>query len=72
VEIRACPVYPVVVQVGGYWSSGLPYLDVSFKGTKRPWEAGLQLPLLSLNISDLQVWLNGWMVSGHRAQGWPV
>lgn len=25
------------------------------KGTKRPWEAGLQLPLLMLNISKLQV-----------------
>eukprot|EP00775_Hariotina_reticulata_P005663 gene5663-5900_t len=44
--------YPPVV--GGYWSSGLPYLDTSIKGTKRPWEAGLQLPLINLNISSLQ------------------
>lgn len=45
----------VFLQVGGYWSSGLPYLDASYKATKRPWEAGLQLPLVMLNISDLQV-----------------
>jgi hypothetical protein len=41
-------------QIGGYWSSGLPYLDAELKGTKRAWEAGLQLPLLMLNISKLQ------------------
>jgi hypothetical protein len=44
-----------VTQIGGYWSSGLPYLDASYKATRRPWEAGLQLPLMMLNISDLQV-----------------
>jgi hypothetical protein len=41
-------------QIGGYWSSGLPYLDAELKGTKRAWDAGLQLPLLMLNISKLQ------------------
>lgn len=43
-----------MMQIGGYWSSGLPYLDASIKGTSKPWEAGLQLPLLMLNISKLQ------------------
>jgi hypothetical protein len=45
----------VADQVGGYWSSGLPFLDASYKATRRPWEAGLQLPLIMLNITDLQV-----------------
>lgn len=53
VRTRGCASLPT--QVGGYWSSGLPYLDATIKGTKKPWEAGLQLPLLMLNISDLQV-----------------
>ncbi|WIA23830.1 hypothetical protein OEZ85_013493 [Tetradesmus obliquus] len=41
-------------KIGGYWSSGLPFLDADTKGTSKPWEAGLQLPLLMLNISKLQ------------------
>jgi hypothetical protein len=44
----------LLLQIAGYWSSGLPFLDAELKGTKRPWEAGLQLPLLMLNISKLQ------------------
>ena len=48
-------VVALLPQIGGYWSSGLPYLDASYKATKRPWEAGLQLPLMMLNITDLQV-----------------
>lgn len=49
----------LLLQVGGYWSSGLPFLDISYKLTKRPWEAGLQLPLMMLNITDLQVRWHG-------------
>lgn len=52
---KCCVCFPTTAQVGGYWSSGLPYLDASLKATSRPWEAGLQLPLLMLNISKLQV-----------------
>lgn len=50
----------LLCQIGGYWSSGLPYLDASYKSTKRPWEAGLQLPLMMLNITDLQVRSECW------------
>jgi hypothetical protein len=29
--------------VGGYWSSGLPYLDAAVKATPTPWDGGLQV-----------------------------
>lgn len=54
-KLHNAPASLVLLQIGGYWSSGLPYLDASFKTTKRPWEAGLQLPLMMLNISEVQV-----------------
>lgn len=47
------------LQVGGYWSSGLPFLDAEPKTTKQPWDAGLQLPLLMLDITQLQVGQRG-------------
>lgn len=56
-DVAAVRMRLAVAQVGGYWSSGLPFLDASYKATRTPWEAGLQLPLMMLNITDLQVWL---------------
>jgi hypothetical protein len=46
-------------QVGGYWSNGKPYLDVSAKATPAPWDAGLQLPLMHLDVSAAKAHLLG-------------
>jgi hypothetical protein len=40
-------------KVGGYWSSGFPFLDASPKGGRHPWSSGIQLPLFQANISEL-------------------
>jgi hypothetical protein len=38
-------------RVAGFWSSGLPYLDAQVKAGDKPWEAGFQLPLASVDVS---------------------
>lgn len=45
---------PCCPQVAGYWSSGHPFLDARLKDTRRPWDAGLQLPLMVLDVSALK------------------
>ena len=45
--------YPI--KIGGRWSSGLPFLDQGIKGGQAAWETGIQLPLTTVNISELQV-----------------
>lgn len=42
-------------KIGGHWSSGLPYLDLSTKDSAESWRAGIQLPLMTLDISKLKV-----------------
>jgi len=48
-------------RLGGFWSSGLPYLHNRLKGTVVPWKAGLQLPLFVADVSALKVRV-GWNV----------
>ncbi|GBF90355.1 green algal specific Aspartyl Asparaginyl beta-hydroxylase [Raphidocelis subcapitata] len=43
--------------VGGYWSSGQPYLDASSKSTRAPWSNGLQLPLAHFDVSEAKAFL---------------
>jgi hypothetical protein len=38
-------------RVAGFWASGLPYLDAQVKAGAKPWEAGFQLPLASVDVS---------------------
>jgi hypothetical protein len=41
-------------KIGGKWPTGLPYLELSTKGSLESWKAGLQLPLRMINVSHLQ------------------
>ena len=43
--------------MGGYWSSGLPFLDASVKATPTPWTGGLQVPLLHFEVSEVKAYL---------------
>jgi hypothetical protein len=45
--------YPI--KVGGRWPSGLPFLNQEVKGGQTAWETGIQLPLTTVNITELQV-----------------
>ncbi|GAX82340.1 hypothetical protein CEUSTIGMA_g9769.t1 [Chlamydomonas eustigma] len=49
--------YPAFV--GGYWESGLPFLDIHAKASPTAWKAGIQLPLTMVNISQLQSLMKG-------------
>lgn len=46
--------YGFPVKFDGYWSSGWPHMSVKVKQTKRPWEAGLQLPLFHVDVTAVQ------------------
>lgn len=64
------------VQLGGQWASGRPFLHAKAKQTDTPWDAGLALPLVALDVSDLKVgrrlrgMLRGclWSLPGHPLQ----
>jgi hypothetical protein len=43
------------LQVGGHWASGRPFLSAAAKQTDTPWDAGLALPLVVLDVSELKV-----------------
>ena len=42
-------------RVGGYWPSGLPHMDLEIKSGKESWQAGVQLPLTTVDVGPLQV-----------------
>ncbi|GAX82193.1 hypothetical protein CEUSTIGMA_g9621.t1 [Chlamydomonas eustigma] len=44
--------YPA--RIGGHWASGLPFLDIHTKASASAWDAGIQLPLTMLNITNLK------------------
>ncbi len=52
-DLLALPSLPGM-QISGWWSSGLPYLDAALKATPHSWRAGLQLPLLVANVTALK------------------
>jgi hypothetical protein len=41
--------------VGGHWSSERPFLSAAAKQTDTPWDAGLALALVVLDVLDLKV-----------------
>ncbi|MEW5319959.1 MAG: hypothetical protein WDW38_011069 [Sanguina aurantia] len=41
-------------QVSGHWHSGLPRLDLAVKDSPEAWKAGIQLPLVQLDVSALK------------------
>ena len=40
--------------IGGKWPTGLPYLDLETKSSGESWKAGIQLPLMMINVSHLR------------------
>lgn len=42
-------------KVSGHWHSGLPRLDLSIKDSPEAWKAGIQLPLVQLDVGALKV-----------------
>lgn len=42
-------------KVSGHWHSGLPRLDLAVKDSAEAWKAGIQLPLVQLDVSALKV-----------------
>ncbi|KAI8468367.1 MAG: hypothetical protein J3K34DRAFT_459917 [Monoraphidium minutum] len=55
--LRAQEALGYTPKVGGYWSSGMPFLDASAKATPKPWTAGLQVPLMHLDVSEAKALL---------------
>jgi hypothetical protein len=53
----------LLLQLGGQWASGRPFLNAEAKQTDTPWDAGLALPLVALDVSELKV--------GLPCPGWP-
>lgn len=69
-ELLLCP-----SQVGGYWSTGRPYLDLNVKSGPSSWEAGIQLPLLHTDVSELKVCeVQAWprLASPPAGHAWPL
>lgn len=65
-------------KIGGYWSSGLPFLDNAPKWTKSPWDAGFQLPLFEADVKELatfveqlppEMWTHEWQEKHSAVMG---